>query len=218
MTFRSRLSSRSIPVLRNSLNRLRNFGVVALLSLSVSGQAAAQSSTFSLATVPVLTIVPDRLYSDSKFGQRLASEIAARGRQLAAENRRIEAELEAEETELTALRDTLSPEEFRDLANAFDEKVTTARVEQDEKARRLSLTSDQVQRAFVVAIAPVLEDIMSQKGASVVLDRRAVFASADASDVTQEAIQSIDLALGEGRSIEELIAPTAAPESATPDQ
>lgn len=175
----------------------------------------AQASSFSLQTVPVLTIVPDRLYSDTLFGQRLSKEIAERSRRLQAENRRIEKELEEEETKLTGLRDTFGSEEFRDLANSFDEKVTHARTEQAEKARVLAQLSDQVQRAFVAAIAPILEGLMSEKGASVVLDRRAVFASADASDVTQEAISGIDAALGEGRSIEELIkqiAPSVEPE------
>ena len=187
-------------------------------SVAVSGQVSAQASSFSLASVPVLTIVPDRLYSDTKFGQRLSKEIAARGNRLQAENRRIEKELEEEETELTGLRDTYTAEEFRELANAFDEKVTRARTEQADKARALTQLSDQVQRAFVGSIAPILESIMSEKGASVVLDRRAVFASADASDVTQEAIEGIDAALGEGRSIEEMIAPVETDQPVVPDQ
>ena len=92
-----------------------------------SSQVSAQSGGFSLPDVPVLTIVPDRLFSETLFGQTLSKEIAERGQKLAAENRRIERALAGEEGELTVLRDTLGAEEFRNLADTFDTKVTSAR-------------------------------------------------------------------------------------------
>ena len=41
----------------------------------------------------ILTIQPDRLFSESAFGKRVEREIEAEGAVLTAENRRIEAEL-----------------------------------------------------------------------------------------------------------------------------
>lgn len=163
--------------------------------------AYAQSPAFSLPDVPVLTIEPDRLYSETLFGKRLTGEIADKGRQLAGENRRIEGDLAEEEAELTVQRNTLPADEFKDLADAFDLKVTTARSEQDKKAARLTAQSEQAQRNFIVAIAPVLEQVMRERGASVILDRRAVFASANASDVTLDAIARIDAELGDGTEL-----------------
>jgi Skp family chaperone for outer membrane proteins len=175
--------------------------------------AFAQASGFSLPDVPVLTIEPDRLFSDTLFGQRLSKEIAARGSQLAAENRRIEQELADEEGALTDVRDTMTPDEFRLLADEFYIKVTAARTEQDEKARVLTQTSDLAQRRFLVAIAAVMQQLMSEKGASVILDRRAVFVSADASDITREAIARIDSNLGEGTALDDLLPePVVSPE------
>ncbi len=179
--------------------------------------ARAQAGGFSLPEVPVLTIQRERLYSETLFGQSLSGEIAARGRRLASENRTIEQELAEEESELTDLRDTMSPEDFRDLADAFDVKVTAARKGQDEKLRALTQLSEQVERQFLFTIAPFMQRLMLEKGASVVLDRRAVFVSADASDVTLEAIARIDLGLGEGVPLDELLAPVqSSAEDATP--
>lgn len=178
------------------------------ISFVVPNVVFGQSSTFSLPEIPVLTIERERLYSETQFGLRLANEISARGRQLASENRRIEQELADEETELTSLRETLEPEPFRDLADAFDVKVTKARTEQDSKARELTQLSELAERRFLFTIAPVMERLMSEKGAGVVLDRRAVFVSADSSDVTLEAIARIDEALGEGMSLDEIMKPS----------
>ena len=149
----------------------------------------------------ILTISPERLYAESAFGQRIAREIEEEGAAIAAENRQIEAELMAEERELTDLRDTLTPEEFRDRADAFDEKVQQLRREQDEKARALGQRSDEARRALLTAAQPVLSQLMLESGAVAVLDRRAVLLSADTVDITVEAIARVDAQFGEGADI-----------------
>jgi len=193
--------------------------LAALSLIALPSKSLAQASSFSLPDIPVLTIERERLFTETQFGQNLSAAIAARGRRLSAENRQIEQELADEESELTKLRKTLDPEEFRVLADEFDIKVTKARSEQDTKARGLSQLTDQVERSFLFTIAPAIEVLMREKGASVILDRRAVFVSADASDITQEAIGRIDSALGKGMPLDELLAPTPArQENATQDQ
>lgn len=147
---------------------------------------------------PILTVDTDRLYSQSAFGLRAAKEIEERGAELATENRSIEAELSAEEQELTDKRATMEPEAFRTLADAFDEKVQSTRRAQETKGRDLSQLLEKEQIAFLNAAAPVLEALMRDAGAAVILERRSVFLSANAIDITDAAIARIDAALGDG--------------------
>ena len=147
---------------------------------------------------PILTIDTDRLYLESAFGQRTAQEIEERGAKLAAENRRIEADLTAEEKLLTERRSTMDPAAFRELANAFDEKVQGTRREQDAKTRALNQELDERRSVFLNAAGPILETLMREAGAAVVLERRSVFLSANAIDITQDAIARINTVLGDG--------------------
>ncbi len=172
--------------------RLARFLVLALV---LSGASAALSQDLRS---PVLTVDSDRLYRDSAFGKRVTSEIEARGRALAEENRALEAELETEEKALTAQRSTLTPEEFRTLADAFDARVQTIRRERDAQNRLLNEKLEENRVRFLSAAAPVLEDIMREAGAGIVLERRDVFISANAIDITVVAIERIDLILGDG--------------------
>ena len=185
--------------------------------MNLSAQALGQGGSFALPDIPVLTIEPDRLFAGTKFGQRLANELEALGLKLVGENRRIEGELADEEGELTDLRATLTPEEFRTLADAFDVKVTSARSAQDEKARALAARSDLAQRRFLQAIAPILEEMMIENGASVILDRRAVFLSADASDITASAMTRIDERLADGTELDKLLEETGG-DTTAPEQ
>ena len=117
---------------------------------------------------------------------------------MAEENRRMEAELVAEELSLTEQRPNLSPVEFRDLANAFNARVTQIRTTQDRKSRALSNRQNAERQAFFEAALPVLQQLLQQAGASAMLDRRSVLISLSAVDVTDRAIAQIDAILGDG--------------------
>lgn len=151
----------------------------------VSGAGSAGRSTV---ISPILTIDSERIFIESDFGRRVAQQAEADGTALANENRRIEAELEAEEQELTAKRAEMTPEEFRALANAFDEKVQETRRAQATKGRAINTMLEDERDVFLTAAAPVLERLMRDAGAAVILERRSVFVSANAIDITEDAI------------------------------
>lgn len=149
---------------------------------------------------PVLTIDSERLFRESAFGERVTREIEAQSEQLAAENREIEAALEAEERDLTEKRAQMEPAKFRVLADAFDEKVQRTRAEQAAKNRTLNEVLDLERDRFLSAAAPVLEQLMRNSDAAVILERRRVFVSSSAIEVTDQAISLLDEAIGSGLS------------------
>ncbi|MDE0522955.1 MAG: OmpH family outer membrane protein [Boseongicola sp.] len=167
-------------------SRLLLAGLVAGACL-LSGAVSAQVET------PVLTIDQDRLLKETRIGASVLAEIEREAQKLVAENQRIQNELIAEERELTDRRAELPPEEFRDLANAFDARVQKHRAEQDEKTRLLNRARDEARRNFIRdAAASIISDIVRARGAFVVLDLRGVVASVDAVDITDEAIRRIN--------------------------
>lgn len=144
---------------------------------------------------PVLTIDSERIFVESDFGRRVAEQIEAQSTALATENRQIEAALETEERELTEKRAEMSPEDFRELANAFDEKVQEIRRAQADKGRAINTMLEDQREVFLNAAAPVLERLMRDAGAAVILERRSVFVSANAIDITDDAIALLNTTL-----------------------
>ncbi len=158
-------------------------------------EASAQQVQRGLIQSPVLTIDSDRLFENSDFGRETVKEFEALGAALAAENRRIEEALATEERELTELRPTLPPAEFRVLADAFDEKVQETRRTQDAKGRDLNADLEERRVIFLNAAVPILEQLMREAGAAMVLEQRSVFISSNAVDVTGIAIERLNLVL-----------------------
>jgi len=177
------------------------FAVLVILLVFDLSVRPVQAQQLGVVQNAILTIATDRLFAGSAFGQRIASEIEAESAVLAAENRRIEAELTAEEKDLTLRRPDMDPEAFRTLADAFDQRVQANRETQDAKARALNQIGDVARGEFLVAARPILEELMRESGAGVILERSNVFLSANTTDITDLAIKRIDAAIGDGSNL-----------------
>ncbi|MEQ5868750.1 OmpH family outer membrane protein [Sagittula sp. NFXS13] len=191
-------------------------GLVFSLMLAAAGTCSgglfAQSSDLGMIQSNVLVVDIDRMFSESAYGRQLNDEIEQASAEIVAQNRRIETELTAEELTLTGQRSSLPREDFRKLAEEFDEKVQRLRAEQDAKAESLRNRGDENRREFLQAARPVLETLMRASNALVIIERRDVVITADAVDVTDRAIALID-----ARAEDDDIGGGVTPEAATSD-
>ena len=146
----------------------------------------------------ILTINQERLFSGSLYAERIRAELGAEKAQLEKDVRQIEADLIAEEKKLTEQRASMSADEFRKLADAFDEKVQGIRKAQKAKASNLSQKLERERAAFYKLVLPLIGQLMQEHGALVVLDQRTVFVSANAVDITDAALERIDAIIGDG--------------------
>lgn len=146
----------------------------------------------------VLVIDIERLISETAYGQALQDAVETERDALIERNERVASELEEEEQSLTELRATIPPDEFREMADAFDTKVTQLRRESERLSRELERRRDLAPVQFMRVVQPVLADILSEADAVALLDVRSVILRADVADVTDIAISRIDERIGEG--------------------
>lgn len=165
---------------------------------------------------PIMTIDPDEVFSKSRWGARVQADVERRSRDIKAENDRLADQFSAEEQQLTQLRSTLSDDEFRQRADEFDKRVVEVRRQRDGIMRDLQDEIEEERAAFFRAALPVLAKLMQEHGATVVLDQRAIFVSAESADVTDALIQRFDQTVGAG-PVQPIPAPKteAAPEKPT---
>ncbi|MEL7211972.1 MAG: OmpH family outer membrane protein [Pseudomonadota bacterium] len=183
--------------------------LVALPALAQTGQQTTQT--------PVLVIESERLFVETEFGQASLRAIDDQARRLASESREIDAQLIEEERALTEARPTLTPEEFRARADAFDEKVLRLRRERDEASTQLGRARDEAEQILRNAALPVLAQIVLERGAVAVFERRDVFIVDDSIDITDEAVARINEQLG-AEDVQTGGVPVAPPSDDTPEQ
>lgn len=173
-------------------------GVLATQPASAQTDTAPRATQSQLqASVAVVDL--DEVFARSMFGLRIISETRAAEAALQAEFGDIIAGLNAEENSLTERRPTMSPEDFSVEAEAFDQKVQGIRTEQDARVEALRTSIDDARKVFLTAVEPVMQQLMIDRGALVVLDKRSVRFFVQAVDLTDAAIAAVDLAIGDGQ-------------------
>ncbi|MCG7492598.1 OmpH family outer membrane protein [Thalassobius sp. Cn5-15] len=163
--------------------------------------ASAQNSVPENLGVPqsqVLAIDSDRFFRQSSFGLRALAEFEAAGQRLDAENTRIAQELRDEEQALTRRRASLTAATFAQLADAFDQKVQRIRNEQSAKQQVIESRLELAERMFLQAALPVLENLMAESGAALIVEKRDVFIASLSIEITDQAIARINVELGDG--------------------
>jgi len=170
-----------------------------LVGLGVMGLTTSQGAAQSIGVVQsdVLVVNPDRLFAETRLGQRMTDELQAERDALIALNRDLEQQLETEEQALTELRAETGPEEFRAMADAFDQKVQQIRQDSERRARDLERSRAQAPVTFMRVVEPVLIEIMRDAEAAVILDSRAALLSVEAVDITALAISRVDATIGD---------------------
>lgn len=167
----------------------RAFAVWLLLALPL---AAQQTSP------PVLIIDSDRLFAETLYGRRIASDLTAMAAEFQAENDRIVESLTLEERSLTLRRPEMTPEAFRAEAEAFDAKVQEVRRVRDAKNVELQVANAEARAEFEERVQGIVANIMLERGAIIVLEQSNVVLSVRAANITDDAIVRIDAELGDG--------------------
>ena len=173
--------------------------LLALLALTAGApDTPARAQQLGVVQSDVLVIDIERLLAETVYGQRLQDAIETERDALIARNERVATELEAEEQALTELRETTPPDEFREMADAFDTKVTQLRRESERLSRDLERQRDLAPVQFMRVVQPVLGELLNEADAVALLDVRSVILRADVADVTDIAISRIDARIGTG--------------------
>lgn len=175
-------------------------GVLAALALTAPG-GGVHAQQLGVVQSDIVVIDPERLLTETEFGRRLQAEIQADRDRLIAYNERVASELEAEEKSLTGLRADTPPDEFRALADAFDQRVEQLRLDSERMSRELERRRDLAPIQFMRIVQPVLAELLRESDAVVMLDARSVLLHAEVADVSDLAISRIDAAVGRGPDV-----------------
>ncbi|HPD92254.1 MAG: OmpH family outer membrane protein [Rhodobacter sp.] len=161
--------------------------------------AAPDSPTVQgLSSLPFRVLDQERLLRESRMGQQILAGIDAERQALEAENQTLFDQLSAEERALTDARPTLTPEDFRARADAFNTRVETIRSERAQRAQELAQHQQAAEQRFFDAVLPVLARFMADEGVAALLRPEALLVRADAMDITDEMIARLDATMPEG--------------------
>lgn len=167
------------------------------LSIAVAFGLAATSAPVAAQEAipaPVLIVNMDRIFRDSATAQAVQDQVNALRDATQEDLRARQDALLAEERALVALRATLAADEFAARAERFQEQARALRRERTESGAQLQRALARANTELRGALQPILQQIMVERRAGVLIDNRNVVLSVTALDVTEDAIARLDAA------------------------
>jgi Skp family chaperone for outer membrane proteins len=174
----------------------RTILVAGLLLLGVAGQEAAIAAPpppGGTPTARILMIDMRRIMAVSMVGKDIQRQVEALKQQASKDLNSEAAALKSEETQIQQQAAILAPDvkarrirDFQSKATAFQQKVQ----------RRGGLIQGGVlkaQQQIEQALGPILQGIMKERGATILLDRSSILLAPNAIDVTQLVTQRLDM-------------------------
>lgn len=160
----------------------------------IQGVWPSQAHAQSAAAGSVLVVDPVAIQNRSSAAQSIRSQLDARRSEIRSRFDATRQELRAEEAALVELRAQLpaTRAEFDRRAADFERRVREFRGSEAAEGAKLNRVVSAANADLQAALRPVLNDLMEERGAEVILDARTVVASASALDVTEEVIARLD--------------------------
>ncbi len=160
-------------------------------SLAVAAPAAAQGTK-------IVVVDQGRVLRESKAGQDIAQKIQTIEQQMQRELEPTAKSLETMGKSLETKSANMTPEAMRadaalrQEAQDFRNRLQGLSQERDKRAAELQLTERQASVAFSKALGPVLEEVMNEEGAQIMLGASDVMVAKPETDVTSKVISKLD--------------------------
>jgi len=164
----------------------------ALPSVAVAQQQAAQAPQAAIIVVDM-----DRVGAESAAGKNGAQQLKTRLDGIQARAKTLGDSLRSEEENLLKARqsNTMAPEAFQNKEKDLQTKQNNARTELGRSEQEFGRSQAYVRQQIFNAVGPIIQAIMRERGASIVLARDAALAINPTLDVTAEVIRRLDAAL-----------------------
>jgi Skp family chaperone for outer membrane proteins len=169
---------------------------LAAFALGSSTAALAQAAAPAAAT-SIIVVDMDRVGSDSAAGKSGQQQLKSQLDSLQARGKSLADSLRSEEEGLLKARqaNTMAPEAFQAKVKDLQTKQNNARTELGNREQGLQRNQAYVRQQIFNAVGPIIQAVMRERGATIVLARDAALAVSPSLDVTAEVIRRLDAAL-----------------------
>ena len=173
--------------------------------------AAPPAPPPALPAPKILVINRGQILQFSKVGQDIARQVQGYANQAKADMTAQSRALQAEGQALQLQVAILAPDAKQKKIDAFQAKEQALQINAQRKEAQIQGGLDEAQRTVAGVLEPILNSLMQQRGANLILDKSAVvFANSAAFDITQAAIEQLN------QKISSLKVNMASPQSGPP--
>lgn len=165
------------------------------LALLVTGAIlAGQSPALAqeVASARIILVDFNRVTGDSLVGQDVNSQIQQQASRIQTFETNLVAKFDTEEEELKRLQTVIAPDAWEERVRLWNQKKVAGQRQSDALRKNLQQVGQQAQLEIVRVLRPIVSNIMSTKGATMVLDSGVVWRAAAGFDFTTQVVDGLN--------------------------
>lgn len=155
-----------------------------------SGQSEAQAQ--EVAAAKIILVDFNRVTGDSQVGQDVNSQIQQQASRIQTFETNLVGKFDAEEDELKRLQTVIAPDAWEERVRTWNQKKVTGQRQSDALRKNLQQVGQQAQLEIVRVLRPIVNSVMTAKGATMVLDTSVVWRSAAGYDFTTDVVEGLN--------------------------
>ena len=161
---------------------------------------AAAGAAFAQAAAPqaaIIVVDMNRVVAESAAGKSGSTQLKTQVDSAQARAKALSDSLQKEEETLVKARqaNSMAPEAFQAKVKEFQTKQNNARTELGTREQAIQRSDAYVRQQIFTAVNPIIQTLLRERGASIVLAREAALAVNPSLDVTAEVVRRLDAAL-----------------------
>ncbi len=162
------------------------------VTLALSFMVAAHEVAAQTAAANILVVDTVRIQEQAAAAKSVQSQIRDFETKLQAAAKSAEEKLKAEEIGLKQQQTLLAPEQFDVKRREFETRVSDEQRKLQQSQQDMQVAVRTAQGTLLKALEPILKELMKERGANLMVDRRMVLTSSESLDVTSTVIERLD--------------------------
>jgi outer membrane protein len=172
----------------------------ALTAITLGAATALPTAALAQAAAPqsaIIVVDMNRVVAESAAGKSGSSQLKAQVDSAQARAKTLAEQLQKEEETLVKARqaNSMAPEAFQAKVKELQTKQNNARTELGNREQQIQRSDAYVRQQIFQAVNPIIQALLRERGAQIVLAREAALAVNPALDVTAEVVRRLDAAL-----------------------
>jgi len=154
----------------------------------ISGPAVSQADT----GIKVISVDRQSFFTDSAAAKDVSAQVQTLRDALEKDLEKKAGDLKTEEEQLKSQQSILTQEVFEQKVKQFQEKIGALESGRQTDLRGLQAGLIKAQNEIWQAVSPILDEILKEKGATLMLERNAIVKGSVDIDVTAEVMKRLD--------------------------
>ncbi|MCH8862946.1 MAG: OmpH family outer membrane protein [Proteobacteria bacterium] len=156
----------------------------------LSGQSPALAQ--EVASAKIILVDFNRVTGDSLVGQDVNAQIQQQASRIQTFETNLVAKFDTEEDELKRLQTVIAPDAWEERVRLWNQKKVNGQRQSDALRKNLQQVGQQAQMEIDRVLRPIVNNVMTARGATMVLDTRVVWRSAAGFDFTTEVVDGLN--------------------------